>query len=120
MLTFSSIIQRSISEYNKDPVSEGSIIKVFQSWSLSKIIRKFLLDIDYDEKEMSERIVLWKKYNKTVGTKKIIMLQNKLSSDMSEIYTTLSMLREEESKILDELPQQFRKIPGSIGVEVYE
>ena len=42
MLTFSSIIQRSISEYNKDPVSEGSIIKVFQSWSLSKIIRKFV------------------------------------------------------------------------------
>ena len=121
MLSFSSIIQRSIGEYNKDPVSEGSIIKVLQSWSLCKIIKKFLLSIDYDEKEIAEKNILWLRYSKTSSsTRKNVMLQSTLSSDLAEIYTTLSMLREEENKVLDELPQHFRKISGSIGVEVYE
>lgn len=121
MLAFTSIMQKSISEYNKSPSSEGSIIKVYHAWMLCKVAKKYLLNIPYDDSQIEEKNVLWKKLLKESSpTKRNVLLMSTLSPDIREIYETLSMLKEEENKMLADIPQQLKKISGSIGIEVYD
>lgn len=116
-----SIINRSISEYNKDPNSEGGIIKIYHSYNLCIIMRKHMLGIDFSENNISERNSLWKKYQDASSIiKKGIIIEKFIISDIFLIYETISLLREKESEITMEASLHFRKIKGSIGIEVYE
>ncbi len=123
MYHFISLINECINEYETDRLSLNGNVKFYVAWGLATIIKDSIKGKTTSIQQFEERnkiIADWvkSKNNPEKFKNNQMKLLQQTGDDATLIHSTLQLIRESDSKMIEAENYDIKKYPGTIATEI--